>query len=214
MTKRLIQKFRISRQIGEDLWGTFKKINYKQRSGQHGKKRVSIKEKNYIFQEDKKFKIKNLSKKLILLKLRKYYINISKKQFNSFSKKLNSKESLTQLLEKRIDTIIYRLNFASSFMEARQLINHGHVLINGRSITKTSYITNIGDKIEIIKNYYPLLKKSIIKRIKKKSIHINCPNYLEVNYNVFCAVLVKQPEIDSIPYPTIKNNEFINNYKF
>lgn len=214
MTKRIIQKIRISRKIGEDLWASFKKIDYKQRSGQQGKKRKKVKEINYFFKNSKKFQIKNLSKVEILQKLRKYYINISKKQFNLLNKKINYKQSLIQLLERRIDTIIYRINYASSFMEARQLINHGHILINGHYITKPSHLINIGDKIELTKKFYPLIKKSIIDKIKNKSLHINCPDYLEVNYNIFTAILIQQPKISSIPYPTIKNKELIQYYKF
>jgi small subunit ribosomal protein S4 len=218
MTKRLKQKYRICRQVGEDLWGRFFNINYKKRSGQHGNNRKKIKEFAYIFNKNKKKRITSVSKYEFLYKLRKFYSNISKKQFNNLNKNNNllninnkfnihSKYLLT-LLEKRLDSFIYRINWTSSFFSARQLISHGHVLVNGQLITNSSHLLNIGDKVEIKKKSFNFVKNLIISNLN--SIYINSPSYIEVNYDILTAIFINNPHSNYIPYPSFRNIQRIN----
>lgn len=216
MTKRFKQKYRICKQVGEDLWGKLNnKINYDIKSGQHGKIKKKRKEIAFLYRNNKKNRINTVSQTQFIYKLRKFYSNISKKQFDGLFKKkylmstnnrynINSKY-LINLLEKRIDTIIYRINWASSFFNARQLISHGHILINGNIINTPSNLVNIGDKIEIKKESRNLFKDKILSNINNTKITINCPSYIEVNYNIFCAVMIFNPTESFIPFPTIKN---------
>nr|NP_066322.1 ribosomal protein S4 [Malawimonas jakobiformis]AAG13689.1 ribosomal protein S4 [Malawimonas jakobiformis] len=216
MTKRFKQKYRICKQIGEDLWGKLnKKINYNVRSGQHGKIKKKRKEIAFIYKDNNKKKINTVNKTQFIYKLRKFYSNISKKQFDNLFKKGNllnannkyntNSKYLINLLERRLDTILFRINWASSFFNARQLINHGHILINGNIVNVSSHLVNIGDKIEVKKDSQKLLKKNLIDRIKNKQITINCPSYIEVNYNILCAIVIFNPTESFVPFPTIKN---------
>jgi len=222
MTKRLKQKYRICRQVGEDLWGSFFKINFNIKSGQHGRNRKKKKEITILINKNKKRKL-SLSKYEFIYKLRKYYINISKRQFENLkNKKIQNtgkeiiySKYIHYLLERRIDTVIYRLNWASSFFNARQLINHGYILLNGNIIKSPSNIINIGDIIEIKHIYKNKIKEKLLNNIN--NININCPDYIEANYNNLTAIFIYNPKNNLglnkplIPYATIKNIKQLNN---
>jgi len=70
-------------------------------------------------------------------------------------------ENLLQILERRLDNVVYRLGFASSRAQARQLVRHGHITVNGKRVNIPSYITNVGDVIAVKEK--ALLKWSILK---------------------------------------------------
>ena len=87
-------------------------------------------------------------------KLRGYYGNISESQFRRTFKeaarrKGNTSENLIQLLECRLDAMIYRLNFVPTVFAARQLVNHKHVMVNGIVVNIPSYRCKPGDEIEV-----------------------------------------------------------------
>lgn len=86
-------------------------------------------------------------------KVRRMY-NLLEKQFRGYFKSSDRKkgvtgENLLQLLESRLDNMVYRLGFASSRNEARQLVNHGHLLVNGRKVDVCSFIVKPGNVIEV-----------------------------------------------------------------
>ena len=86
-------------------------------------------------------------------KVRRMY-NLLEKQFRGYFKSADRKkgvtgENLLQLLESRLDNMVYRLGFASSRNEARQLVNHGHFLVNGRKVDVCSFIVKPGNVIEV-----------------------------------------------------------------
>ncbi len=86
-------------------------------------------------------------------KIKRYY-GVYEQQFMRFFReasrlKGNTGENLLQLLERRLDNVIYKLNFAGSRKAARQLITHGHIHVNGRKVDIGDYILNIGDKIAV-----------------------------------------------------------------
>ena len=64
----------------------------------------------------------------------------------------NKTEEILELLEKRLDNVIFRLGLADSRISARQLINHGHFLVNGKKVTTPSYLVRIGDKASLNAN--------------------------------------------------------------
>jgi len=89
-------------------------------------------------------------------KLRRIY-GIRERQFRTYLKEAFRRrgvtgETLLQLLEMRLDNVIYRLGFASSRSQARQFVSHGHVLVNGKRVNIGSYITRPGDTIEIVED--------------------------------------------------------------
>lgn len=86
-------------------------------------------------------------------KVKRYYGLLDRQFMNYFRRaermKGNTGEILLQLLERRLDNVVYKLNFASSRKAARQLISHGHVYVNGRKVNVSDYIIGIGDKISV-----------------------------------------------------------------
>jgi|SRR5579885_648783 len=222
MTKRLKHKYKICRQVGEDIWGKFyKNIKLSQRPGQHGITKRRTKELAYIFEDNKEIqKLDIVNKRQLIHKIRKFYSNISSKQFNSLLSKSKalynniqySGNNLTvlSLLEQRLDTIVYRINWASSFYNARMLISHGHILVNGSKVYIPSYIIQPGDMIQAHKNSYDIIKNTMINNLLALKIKINTPNYIEVNYNTLSAIFIYVPRETEIPYPTL-NIRYLTN---
>src|SRR5579859_5381543 len=143
MSKRQSAKYKIDRRMGENIWGRPKSpIN--QRSygpGQHGQRRKS-KVSDFGLQLRAKQKLKG------------YYGNLTEKQFaktyeDAARKKGNTAESLVGLLESRLDAVVYRAKFVPTVFAARQFVNHGHVLVNGKRVNIPSYLVKAGDVIEI-----------------------------------------------------------------
>ena len=119
--------------------------------GQHGRRRTKL--SGYAVQLKEKQKVKKI-------------YGIMEKQFRLYFEKAAKLKGVTGFdlllfLERRLDNIIYRLGFASSRMEARQLTRHGHFLINGKRIRIPSYLVREGDKIAVREN------EKIVNRVKE-----------------------------------------------
>ena len=87
-------------------------------------------------------------------KLKSYYGNMNERQFRNLYKKAimakgNTAENLIGLLERRLDAVVYRSKFANTIFSSRQLINHGHVKVNGKKVNISSYQVKEEDTIEI-----------------------------------------------------------------
>ena len=128
MTKRIRAKHKIDRRLGQNIWGRSKSpLNKREsRPGQHGERRAG-KLSDYGQQLRAKQKLKG------------YYGNIGERQFNSIYKeasrlKGSTSEQLIGLLERRLDAVVYRAKFVPTVFAARQFVNHGHVLVNGKQI--------------------------------------------------------------------------------
>ena len=128
MTKRHESKHKVDRRLRVNLWGRpkspFNTRNYP--PGQHGKSKRA-KPSDYGTQLEAKQKMKF------------YYGNMNERQFRNIyrkaiQKKGNTTENLVSFLESRLDTVIYRAKFAPTVFSARQLINHGHVKVNGKKV--------------------------------------------------------------------------------
>ena len=107
--------------------------------GQHGQRRTKISEYGLQLQEKQKAK---------------FMYGVSEKQFRTLFKEANRREGntgeiLIQLLEQRLDNIVYRMGFATTRASARQFVNHGHVLVDGRRVDIPSYRVKPGQKIEV-----------------------------------------------------------------
>ena len=84
----------------------------------------------------------------------KFVYGILEKQFRMYYEKAermngNTGEILLSLVERRLDNVVYRLGFASTRREARQLVNHGHYTVNGKSVNIPSYLVEVGDVIAV-----------------------------------------------------------------
>ncbi len=107
--------------------------------GQHGQRRAKISEYGLQLREKQKAK---------------FMYGVSEKQFRALFKEANRREGntgeiLVQLLEQRLDNVVYRMGFATTRAFARQLVNHGHVLVDGRRVDIPSFRVKPGQKIEI-----------------------------------------------------------------
>ena len=137
----------------------------------------------------------------------KAYYGVLEKQFANYVHKAEkSKEStgtvLIQLLECRLDNIVYRLGLASSIRQARQMVVHGHILVNGKKVDRPSFGLNIGDVVS-------LREKSKSNTMFKENFEnsgLNTLPYLEKNMEKFSGTLIKRPERTEIP---IEINEIL-----
>ena len=128
MTKRSEAKYKIDRRMGQNIWGRPKSpVNRREYGpGQHGQRR--------------KGKLSDFGVQLrAKQKLKGYYANISERQFHGIyveagRMKGDTGENLIGLLERRLDTVVYRAKFVATMFAARQFINHGHVKVNGRRV--------------------------------------------------------------------------------
>ena len=146
-------------------------------------------------------------------RLRRFYGSIREKQFYSLYKKASlykgsPSSNLFILLERRLDVLVFRAGFASSIYSSRQLISHGHILVNNKKVTISSKIIEPGDLIQVNKSGIPIVKNLILQKINSTNKikqfltpHFVIPSYLEVNFNIFTAILIKSPVRNKIPYP-------------
>jgi small subunit ribosomal protein S4 len=128
-------------------------------------------------------------------KIKRYY-GLYERQFMRYfheakRKKGNTGEKLLQMLETRLDNVVYKLNFAPSRKAARQLIAHGHIYLNGRKVNVSDYTTKIGDKITV-KNS----EKS--RKTVKEQLESN-PNFVTQNW---LQLSREKPEATIVALPT------------
>jgi len=109
--------------------------------------------------------------------------------------------NLLSLLERRLDNTLFRLKFATSREQARQIIVHGHVLVNGRKVFSPSYLVSVGEIISI----YPkvLEKKAFVENVinKRLNIGIKVPEWLELDKKSYAGKVLRSPERSDIKMP-------------
>ena len=204
MTKRTAAKYKIDRRLGCNLWGRPKSPYNKRNSkpGQHGADAQRKKLSDYGNQLFAKQKLKS------------YYGDITEKQFKKIYKKASNikgdtSQILIELLERRLDAIVYRMKFVPTIFSARQLVNHGHVKVNGKKVDIPSYTVKDGDEI-------CLQEKSKEINIVQESISSQereIPEYLEVDTKEFKGRFLRAPLMHDVPYPvTMEPNLVIEYY--
>jgi len=193
MTKRLNAKHKIDRRLGCNLWGRprspFNKRNTK--PGQHGPT---------LRRKPSDYGTQLLAKQ----KLKFYYGDISEHQFKKIYKKAMNKKGDTgqifiELLERRLDSVVYRMKFVPTIFSARQFVNHGHVRVNGKKVNISSYVVQDGDEIQVrdqSKNM-TLLQGSISSQERE------IPEYLEVDQKELKGRFLRAPLINDVPYPVV-----------
>jgi small subunit ribosomal protein S4 len=157
--------------------------------GQHGKDRKA-KIVGYGLQLREKQKTKRM-----------YFTQES--QFrNYFEKAARTKgvtgEMLLQQLERRLDTVVHRLGFGLSRRQARQLVRHGHVHVNGRKVNIPSYEVNVGDEVTIRESSRKL---AILEQAKEFASHQNSPGWLEIDRDNFKGKVLSLPKREEIQLP-------------
>ena len=202
MTKRLASKHKVDRRLKVNLWGRpkspFNSRNYP--PGQHGKSRRG-KPSDYGTQLQAKQKMKC------------YYGNINERQFRNIyrkalQKKGNTTENLVGLLEVRLDTVTYRAKFASTVFSARQLINHGHIRVNGKKVNIPSFSVKPEDTIEIKDKSKDM--GMIVSSMLSKEREI--PDFIQMDEKNKKARLIRIPKFSEVPYPTIMEPNLVIEY--
>ena len=191
MTKRHEAKYKIDRRMGQNVWGRPKSpVNKREYGpGQHGQRRKS-KLSDYGVQ----LKAKQ--------KLRGYYGNISERQFRGIYQearrlKGDTGAHMVGLLERRLDSIVYRAKFVPTVFAARQFINHGHIRVNGKRVNIASYLVKVGDTVEVKEKSKQLALVLEATGLAERDV----PDYIEVNHTKMTAKLTRVPVLGEVPYP-------------
>ncbi len=134
----------------------------------------------------------------------KFVYGIMEKQFRMYydrAAKAQGKtgENLLVLVERRLDNVVYRLGFAMTRREARQLVNHGHFTVNGKRVNIPSYLVSVGDVIEVAEKSRSSVK---FKRLTgEDAVMVTLPQWLEREKNTLRGVVTKMPERGDIDLP-------------
>ena len=135
-------------------------------------------------------------------KIKRYYGLLNSQFMRYFRRaervKGNTGQALLQLLERRFDNVVYKLNFAPSRKAARQLIAHGHLHVNGRKVDISDYMTKVGDKITV-KGSEKSLKR--IKEQLETNPSFATQGWLQLNRERPDATIVALPSRDDIQIP-------------
>jgi small subunit ribosomal protein S4 len=199
MSKRLEAKHKISRRIGQNLWGTSKSPTNKRESGpgQHGARRKS--------------KISDFGVQLRAKQtLKGYYGNITERQFRKIFAEANrlrgdTGENMIGLLERRLDAAVYRAKLAPTPFAARQIVSHGHVKVNGKRLNVSSALLKPGDVIELSEK----ARAMAVVIAAAQSPERDVPDYFEVDHHKGTAKLVRTPKLAEVPYPVQMNPNLI-----
>ena len=202
MTRRLTSKHKVDRRLKTNLWGRpkspFNSRNYK--PGQHGKStRSKISDYGNQLQAKQRLKF--------------YYGNMNERQFRNvyrkaLQKKGNTTENLVGFLERRLDTVIYRAKFATTVFSARQLINHGHIKVNGKKVNISSYLVKEKDSIEVKDKSKELVVIAGALVSKEREV----PDYIQTDEKNRTAKFIRVPKFSEIPYPTIMEPSLVIEY--
>lgn len=191
MSKRHSAKYKLDRRMGENIWGRPKSpINTRAYGpGQHGQRRKS-KVSDFGLQLRAKQKLKG------------YYGNITEKQFvriytEAARRKGNTSENLIALLESRLDAVVYRAKFVPTPFAARQFVNHGHVLVNGKRVNIASYRVKAGDVVSVRERS----RNMALVLEALQSGERDTPEYITVDGKSMSATFVRAPDLAEVPYP-------------
>ncbi|WP_425909000.1 30S ribosomal protein S4 [Nitrobacter sp. TKz-YC02] len=190
MTKRNEAKYKIDRRMGQNIWGRPKSpVNKREYGpGQHGQRR--------------KGKLSDFGTQLrAKQKLKGYYGNISERQFYAIyveatRMKGDSGENLIGLLERRLDTVVYRAKFVQTMFAARQFINHGHVKVNGRRVNIPSYKLKVGDTIEVKDASKQLALVLEANQLAERDV----PDFIDADHNKQTAKFTRIPQLADVPF--------------
>jgi len=178
---------RISRRFGQHLLGSAKALerrNYP--PGQHGpKSRRKVSEYSVGLGEKQKLR---------------YVYGLLERQFRRTFEIAKKERGVTgerfmQLLETRLDSVVYLLGLAKSRAAARQFVNHGHIRVNGHKLDIASYSVKAGDEIEV-KNS-PASRQFATRNLEENRIR-NVPGWLTLNAEAFKATVARLPKRDEM----------------
>ncbi|MFY9213493.1 MAG: 30S ribosomal protein S4 [Tissierellaceae bacterium] len=183
MAKMMGPRFKLSRRLGLNVYGHPKAMN-------RAKKGTSRADK----------KLTNYGQQLLEKQRLRAYYGVMEKQFVKYVRMAKKSQdqtghALVKILERRLDNLVYRMGFASSIRQARQMVVHGHILVNGEKVDIPSYLCEVGDTIS-------LKEKSRSVELFKENFQnalLNTLPYIQKVEDSFSARLIKMPERDEVP---------------
>lgn len=176
-------RFKLSRRLGLNIYGHPKAMKRARQGTSRADKKLSDYGQQLLEKQ----------------RLRAYY-GVMEKQFVSYVKlakksKIQTGHALVKILESRLDNLVYRMGFASSIRQARQMVVHGHILVNGNKVDIPSYQCKAGDIIS-------LKEKSRSVELFKDNFqkdNLNTLPYIERDERNFSATFSKEPERNEVP---------------
>jgi small subunit ribosomal protein S4 len=156
--------------------------------GQHGQRRTKVSEYGLQLREKQKAK---------------FMYGVSEKQFRNLFKEANAKEgntgaNLVELLERRLDNVVYRMGFATTRRFARQLVNHGHILVDGKRVSIPSFRVKAGQKVEVKEKYK---NNPQIQRGVELSNQTGIAEWVDVDKEKVFGIFTRIPVRDEISIP-------------
>jgi small subunit ribosomal protein S4 len=202
MTKRHQAKYKIDRRMGQNIWGRPKSpINKREYGpGQHGQRRKG-KLSDYGVQLRAKQKLKG------------YYANMSERHFHGIydeARRLKGDTGahMIGLLERRLDTIVYRAKFVPTVFAARQFVSHGHIKVNGRRVNVSSYRVKVDDLIEVKEKSKQLALVLEATGLGERDV----PDYIDVDHTKMTAKMTRIPAPGDVPYPVVMEPHLVVEY--
>ena len=164
-------------------------LGYSKETRRNPKQQFRRKQSEYAMQLNEKQKVK-------------FIYGVLEKQFRAYYEEAARRqgvtgENLLQQLERRLDNVVYRLGFASTRREARQLVNHGHFTVNGKRVNIPSFQVKLGDVIAICEKSRSSVR---IKTILEEQAKRACPKWLEKANDGFEGKVIALPVRDDIDY--------------
>ncbi|MEM6621858.1 MAG: 30S ribosomal protein S4 [Pseudomonadota bacterium] len=202
MTKRTASKYKIDRRMGENIWGRPKSpVNRREYGpGQHGQRRKG-KMSDFGLQLRAKQKLKG------------HYGDLTEKQFRRIyaeaeRRKGDTGENLVGLLERRLDAVVYRAKFVPTIFAARQVVNHGHVEVNGKRVNIASYRVREGDVISLRAKARDMAL--VLEAVQSPERDV--PEYLDVDHSKMTASFIRTPSLGDIPYAVMMEPNLVVEY--
>jgi small subunit ribosomal protein S4 len=190
VTKRTSAKYKLDRRMGENVFGRPKSpVNRREYGpGQHGQRRKG-KMSDFGIQLRAKQKLKG------------YYGDVTEKQFkraysDASKMKGDTGQNLIGLLERRLDAVVYRAKFAPTIWAARQIVNHGHIRVNGKKLNIASAKVNVGDVVELGPKAQEMALVIEAQGLAERDI----PDYV-VPDGTNKVTYSRVPKLDEVPYP-------------
>ena len=164
-------------------------LGYSKETRRNPKQQFRRKQSEYAMQLNEKQKVK-------------FIYGVLEKQFHAYYEEAARRqgvtgENLLQQLERRLDNVVFRLGYASTRREARQLVNHGHFTVNGKRVNIPSFQVKLGDVVAICERSRSSVR---IKTILEEQAKRACPKWMEKSNDGFEGKIIALPARDDIDY--------------
>lgn len=181
---------RIARRFGVNIFGRIRNplIHKPHPPGMHGARRRKKSDYGLMLEEKQKLKA--------------VYGMIGERQLVTYFKKAvkvkgNTPLILAQSLECRLDTVVYRLKFASTIFAAQQLVSHGHILVNGKKVDRRNFTVRPGMVISIKEGSRKM--RPIVESLENP--HLSVPEYMALDKDHFSGQIMELPSLEQLPWP-------------